>query len=568
MESIYNGITGNLRGIYKTMSPEKIILMWGSFIVAFLLMFSAAIMFNSRFLIAVPALGGTLEEGILGTPRFINPVLASSQQDIELTSLIYAGLTKKDKDGNFINDIAQEVTQSADGLSYHVLIKPTARFHNGTHVTADDIIYTVSMVQNPRIKSPQAFGWEGVSVQKISDTELSFTLKRPYPLFMESLSLGIMPRMIWKDLSDEQFSLSDYNIHAIGAGPFEIDSISTKSGIPQVFTLTSHKYYTLGRPYLDSIVIHTYPTEKALVTAFNDKEVTRISSISPSSLATIDVKNVATLSARLPRVFTIFLNPNKAEFLSDKNVRKALSLAIDRNAIIDSVYKNNAVALSIPYPFDLSTTTENYDLTQAQKLLAGSKYVKQLKASSTLEIDLITTNNEEMKAVADKIKSAWEPLGVSTHILVYETADINQNIIKDRDFQALLYGSFVSHPSDLYAFWHSSQRNYPGVNISSYVSNTLDRSLTILRESIDTNQRAEAYQDALKEFEEETPGIFLFSPTLIYAVQDTITTDIPPTMEDASGRFELVHTWYKNKQYIWPKTYNKALITTLENIIH
>ena len=85
---------------------------------------------------------------------------------------------------------------------------------------------------------------------------------------MDILSIGILPKNVWKNLSEEQFSLSDFNIHAIGSGPYKITDIKTNSGIPVTFTLEAHKTYTLNRPYVDTVIIDTYQNEKYLLQAF------------------------------------------------------------------------------------------------------------------------------------------------------------------------------------------------------------------------------------------------------------------------------------------------------------
>jgi peptide/nickel transport system substrate-binding protein len=557
-----------LKSVYTTLAPEKVLIVWTALLITILFWCGALIVINSRFLIEVPALGGTISEGIVGTPRFINPVLATSPQDLDLTSLIYAGLTKRNQNGEYVPDMAESINVSEDGLEYNVTLKSKARFHDGSKVTADDVLYTINLVQNPRIKSPQFIKWEGVRVEKISDTEVRFSLKKAYPLFNEVLSLGILPKSLWKNLSDEQFSLSDYNIHPIGSGPFAIDSIDSVSGIPETYTLTSHKYYTLGRPYLESITIHTYQNEKQLITALNSGDIDRVDSISPNSLNTVkNLSKAHIVSAKLPRAFTIFVNPNKAEFLSDKNIRQALSLALDRGAIIDTVYKGYAVSLVTPYPFDTDAGTTTANIELAKTYLAKSKYTK-ANASTTFELNLVTTNSDEIRAVADLVKSQWEKIGVKVNVLVYEPSDINQSVIKDRDFQSLLFGSFIGHPSDLYAFWHSSQRTYPGVNISGYVSQRLDKSLEVLRESSDPIALQNAYDLVKKEFEEENPGIFLYSPTLIYINNDSIVSPLPNSLLNASDRFALVNTWYKNTERVWKKTYYSNFINFMQNIIH
>ena len=189
-------------------------------------------------------------------------------------------------------------------------------------------------------------------------------------------------------------------------------------------------------------------------------------------------------------------------------------------------------------------------------------------ASSTFDITLATANTDEMKKVAEMIKVDWAKIGVSATISVYEVSDLNQNIIKDRNFQALLFGAITQSPSDLYAFWHSSQRSYPGLNISNYVSKDLDEHLETLRSSSDVQERITAYDAVRKEFTDEAPGIFLFAPSLIYIINDKNNSTLPLYSYDSSSRFMLVESWYRYTDQVWPKAYYKPLLEMIENIIH
>ncbi len=550
--------------IYRSLSPRHIIYFWVSIAFATLFFLSGCIALNRQFLITIPTYGGEIHEGISGTPRFINPVLATSAEDKDLTSLIFAGITKKDSDGNFVVDMGENIEKSDDGLSYIVHIKKQAHFHNGDSVTSDDIIYTINLIQNPKIKSLRALEWEGIHTDKIDDSTVHFTLKKEYPFFMEALSVGILPKKIWKDLSPEQFSLSDYNIQAIGSGPYAIENIAKVSGIPTLFTLSAHTKYTLGRPYIDTIYIHVYNSDASLITAYNNDDIERISSLSKSKLDTIKkIGSTKIMTASLPRVFSVFLNPNKLEYLSDKNIRKALSLAIDRNAIIQTVYGGHAYPLLTPFPFEIKESIA--DPINAKKLLENSKYYK--TASSSLEITLTTSNSQELRDVAYILKKNWEAIGIKTTVLVYETSDINQNIVKERNFQTLLYGSLIAHPSDVYAFYHSSQRVYPGLNISSYVSKKVDDALLLLRSS-DTKEQRTAYEFLRNEFEEEVPNIFLYSPQFMYISKDKAHITLPQHLTESSERFTLIHSWYIKEERVWKSLYTKNIIELLQNSIH
>lgn len=565
-KTIWSKIWSSVNTLYKSLSPERAILLWVFLVLALVLFFASALAYNARFLITVPAYGGEIHEGIVGTPRFINPVLATSDQDKDFTALVYAGLTRKDSQGHTILDMAESIQESEDRLHYTVILKKDAQFHDGVHVTTDDIIYTVSLIQNPLIKSPHRIEWEGITIEKSDDTKFTFSLKKPFPLFMDILTLGILPKHVWKNLEDDQISLSDFNLHAIGSGPYKIKSITTNSGIPDTVTLIAHKKYTLGRPYLDTIIISTYQNEKYLLRAFTNGDITRMYGIAPEKVVSLGLPKTSIETSLLPRTFAIFFNPNKAAILSDKNVRLALQMAINKQAIVDEVLHKYGKVINDPYPFDEDTTHSVYDVEKARALLLDNKTLK--KASSTLEITLATANTDEMKKVAEMIKEDWEKVGVHTNLAIYEVSDLNQSVIKDRDFQALLFGTITQNPSDLYAFWHSSQRTYPGLNISNYVSKRLDNNLEILRTNEDELTRISAYEDVKQEFAEEVPGIFLFAPALIYITNDKITSQLPVYSGDNSSRYALVQNWYSYTDYIWPKTYYKPLLALFENIIH
>jgi peptide/nickel transport system substrate-binding protein len=555
-----------LRRIYKTLSPQKVLTISVFTVLSACFFFAALISFNKKFLVTVPTYGGTVSEGIIGTPRFINPVLASSEQDNDLTALVFAGLTKRDETGAVILDMAETVDESEDGLRYVATLKKTATFHDGEKVTADDILYTVNIVQNPLMKSPHRVEWEGVSVEKNSDLQVTFILKRPFPRFMDTLSLGILPKHVWKNLNDDQMSLSDFNIHAIGSGPYAITNIVTESGIPTYFTLEAHKKYTLGRPYIQTINISTYQNEKYLLKAFQDGDITRIHGISPDKVASLSVATTSIKTSLLPRTFAIFFNPNKLSPLSDKNVRQALQMAINKQAIVDEVLLKYGKVINTPYPFDNDSEDTVYNIEEARALLLKNKAIK--TASSSLEITIATANTDEMKKVSEMIKNDWEKIGVHAIVSVYDVSDLNQNIIKDRDFQALLFGAITESPSDLYAFWHSSQRNYPGLNISNYVSKELDENLEILKSARSDEDRTTSYQAVKAEFKEEVPGIFLFAPALIYITDDKNHSTLPIYSYDSSSRFMLVENWFRYTDNVWPKTYYKPLLEIIHNIIH
>ena len=233
----------------KTFSPAERVAFFIAAIVFLASVVWLLIQINDVFLVDIPAHGGSFSEALVGTPRFANPLLAMSESDQDISSLVYSGLMREMPDGSIIPDLASSYSVSTDTLTYTFNIKPNATFQDGTPVTADDIAFTILKAQDPTLKSPQFADWNGVTVTVINEKEISFTLKQPYAFFIYDTTLGILPKHIWQNVSDDNFAFSDYNTMPIGSGPYEVTSISRdSSGVPTDIALSAFNDFVLGAP--------------------------------------------------------------------------------------------------------------------------------------------------------------------------------------------------------------------------------------------------------------------------------------------------------------------------------
>ncbi len=556
-----------IKEAYLRLSPQKVFLVWMTLALCVFFFVLTLIYINNKFLITIPKRGGELREGIVGTPRFINPVLAINSQDKTLASLVFAGLTKIDKDNKSVLDMAESVQKSEDGLSYTVTLKNNLFFHDGEKVTTDDVIYTLSLVQNPSLKSPVKIKWEGVKIEKVSDTKVIFSLKQPYPLFERSLALGIVPKHVWKNLSIEEIVQSDQNIKAIGSGPYMVTSVESVSGIPRIFTLKENKKNALGRPYITTLTIRSYQTEKLLEQAFQNREIDSFSVI--SHFATENFPKVVTPSetTTLPQTFSLFFNPNKEAFLADKDIRKALAIALNKEDLLKNLYGDGVGIAYTHDPFGTTGNNENPEKSNPEELIRNSAF-KRKNASSTLSLTLTIGNSEENRKLADEVKKKWDKIGMHTTVQIFEFVDLNQRVIKNRDFQVVLSGTLIEDVSDLYAFWHSSQRAYPGLNIAGYASTKMDKNLESLRSEEDETRREELAGEIEQELYAETPAIFLYHPKLLYIKSNKIHATLPLYSINESSRFTDITSWYMETERVWKFSYRQRVIVWLERILH
>jgi peptide/nickel transport system substrate-binding protein len=517
-----------------------------------------------------PVKGGALVEGVVGIPRFVNPALAMTRADQDLVALIYSGLLKLGPGNTLAPDIAEQVTLLDDGLSYHILVRRDVVFHDGRPLTADDVVYTIGLVQNPDLKSPLRGNWTGVTVEKMGEYELIVRLQEAYAPFMENFTLGIMPRHIWVDVPLEHLPFSRYNTEPIGSGPFMVHSVHRNDyGLISGYTLRAFGE-ALRPPNLSGIDVRFFQNEPELADALKQGQVDATAHLPAEAIARLDKEAFRLIEAPLPRVFGLFFNQNRSPILRDAAAREALKEVIDREALVATVLGGHGVPVALPvllehdaveYAGASPAETIAAPLERAESILRQGGWSrndrglweKRIDGSSvTLDVTLRTQNVPVYNAIATEVAALWRSLGVVVQIEQFEQADLLQSVISPRNFQVLLFALDVSRTQDLYPFWHSSQKNDPGLNIAQYANITVDRILETARVAHDHEARNAYLREAAAIIEKETPAIFLFAPTVTYVVGASVTTAPWPHIGRPADRFATISDWYVRKNWLWP----------------
>jgi peptide/nickel transport system substrate-binding protein len=546
---------------------------------------------NKRTFVEIPREGGTYTEGIVGTPRFINPLLAISHADKDLTSIVYAGLMTRDATGELTPELAESYSISEDGLVYTFTLREGLTFHDGTPLTAEDVVYTVSEAGNAAVRSPLFANWDGVQVEKGDDRTVIFTLPEPYMPFLENLTLNILPAHIWSGLTAEEFPFSQFNITPVGSGPYQVEVVARdKSGIPVKYTLTRFEDYALGSPYIRTIEFVLYNNDEEVLTAYKEGKINAINSVAPVRLEELlnsgTKVNTSVHRAPLLRVFGIFFNHNKQPVFLRDEVREALEIATPKKAIVGEILRGYGTLLDGPLPPYLTNTTaletsedggapvsiegdsksEGTEKTpvnhieRAQHILEEEGWKKNEQGKYVLEtedetipliVSFTTVNTPELTQTAELIAKSWREVGAEVEVKVFEPTDLAQSVIRPRRFDTLLFGMVIGHELDLYAFWHSSQRNDPGLNIAQYADIEADSLLEKMRVEQDTNTRTTLYQNFAKLVREKNAAIFLYAPDFIYVVDDSIHNISIHPIAETSERFDTVHTWNIETDNVW-----------------
>ncbi len=525
---------------------------------------------NNAFLSEVPVAGGTFQEGVIGYPRYINPILAITDPGRDLTALIYAGLMRATPSGEVVTDLAESYNISDDGLTYTFILKNNLTFQDGAPLTADDVEFTILKTQDPALNSPKAANWQGVSIEKINAKEIKFHLKKPYGPFLQNTTLGILPKHLWSQATDaDSFTLSDLNRQPIGAGPYMIKGFQTTgAGLPQNYHLVPFNNYAGGTPYIKNIIFRFYSNEEALINAYGRNEIQAVNGISPEQTQYLKSRNTEIKTTPLPRVFGIFFNQNEDQVLIHPEVRQALNEAVDRQRIVNEVLAGFGTAVTEPIPSNLldnnstSSLKESADerIGKAKQILTkagwtpGSDGVMQKiskKSTETLKLTISTADNPDLIKTANLVKEMWQSIGASVEVKIFEASDLNQNVIRPRKYDALLFGEIIPAGLDIYGFWNSSERLDPGLNIALYTNSKADKLLEAARATSDRAIALDDYRKFEKEIDNDVPAVFLYSPDFIYAVPKDLGGMKLGNITVPADRFNDISKWYLETEKVW-----------------
>ncbi len=508
-------------------------------------------------LTTLPKDGGEFSEALIGSPLYINPILSQSNLDADqdLSALIFSGLLKYDKNLDLTNDLAESYEISEDQKTYTFHLRQDAKWHDGQDLTASDVVFTVLSIQNPDFKSPLFRSFEGVTVEKVDDYTVKFTLSEPYAAFLNVLTVGILPQHLWYDIPPLSAKLAVYNQKPIGSGPYKFKSlIKEKSGVIKAYTLEKNKDYYGKIPYIDKIVFKFYPDYDTAINALTNKEVQNLSFLPKEYLEKFKNKRDFNLyDVNLSQYTAIFFNQSNNDLLKNKNLREALSYAIDKNKIIEDVLQNQGQVIDGPIlPGFLGYNSDikkyEYNPEKAVELLVNDGWILTdnifTKKDQELKITLTTVNQTANVKTANLIKDFWTNIGVNVELQIVSKDDIENQIINPRNYQALLYGEIIGYDPDLFPFWHSSQRDYPGVNLANYVNRKVDQLLEEARLTNDTKIRDEKYHEFQDLLIEDLPAIFLYNPTYTYPVTTKIKGFDLQRMAKPFDRFIDIENWY------------------------
>ena len=458
-----------------------------------------------------PAPGGDLIATYNAEPPSLDPHLSPAFLTSRVTELVYNGLVRYDATFVVEPDLAAGWTVSDDQLSYTFELRPDVRFHNGRALTADDVVYSFERILNESDTNRSDLLGSVARVTAADDEHIVFILNTPYAPFLANLATPGM-YVVAEEVVAEHGSLDTV---AIGSGPFMFEEWAPNGHITLV---RNPDYFEADLPYLDSITLQFLPEESDRLDAVRGAQAHQAVLRDPASReALANDDSVRIVDVPDLNFHVIGFKTSQPPF-DDVRVRQAISLAVDRQELIDTTaFGIGEIAGPIPPALtDWALPTDELpfyesDVERARALLAEAGYAEGFSATI-----MTSPAYQEMVSDAQIVQTRLRAIGIELEI-EQEAWDVYVDRWLNRDFE--MYSGINSQFSDDpdYSLYPALHTGGPW-NVSEFSNPDVDRLLDAGRTTLDAVARKDVYDQLQRLLAEQAPLLWTYSGMITDAV--------------------------------------------------
>jgi peptide/nickel transport system substrate-binding protein len=464
--------------------------------------------------------GDAIVSASIADARNLLPMLASDSASSEITGMIFNGLVKYDKDINLVGDLAENWEILDGGLTIVFHLRKNVKWQDGYPFTARDVEFTYRKMIDPDVHTPYGGDFERVqSFEVIDDYTVKVTYKEPFAPGLASWGMSIIPKHI---LEGQDLNTTKFSRKPTGTGPYVLKNWKVQEKIE----LKANRDYFEHQPYIDRTVTRIIPDESTIFLELQTQGVDSagLTPLQFSRQTDTDFFKKHYRKFQLPGFNYTYLGYNLSNSkFSDKRVRQALNLAVDKKEIIDVVLLGFGVISTGPFvpqswAHNANVVPAAFDPQKARQLLAEAGW-KDANKDGWLEKDgqvfeftLVTNQgNEERQKTAEIIQRRLKDIGVRVKIKVVEWSVFLSEYIERKNFEAILLGWSVTREPDIYDIWYSAKTKQGEFNFIGYKNDEVDKLLLDGRRIFDQGQRQKIYHRIHEIIYDEQPYMFLFT---------------------------------------------------------
>jgi len=492
-----------------------------------------------------PIPGGRLREGVVGELTNFNPLFAESGANASAAQLMFSSLLQYDDNGRLRPDLAADWSSNDAADVYTVNLRKDAKWHDGEPVTADDVLFTVELMQDPRLGSERLLStWTDVTMKKTGKYQLKFTLPNSLAAFPPLLRFMVVPRHILSQVPVQSLRSNGFNQNPVGSGPFMFEDFRSEDS--QLVMEANSDYYR-GQPQLDRYQLEGFMSDESRAEAMDDGQ---IDFYTTDQVVAPDAYSVH--AARLSRTRYLFFNTRQDELTSEAKLRQALTHAIDasqfdgaQNGTIQGLLLGDQLKLADKYhqlSFNADKARELLDKIGWTAPGEGNQ-IRINKQGEQLRLRLIYPDRLQEQQQARLVRNQLRTVGVAIDLVGLAQDDFNENVFVDRDFDLVLASVDSGIDPDVFVYWHTSQTDKGGLNISGIRDDELDRALAAGRTRGSDRLRKAKYQTAASEWRQLAPAVSLTQDSYYVVSRPRVRAYDGELLANTSDRYSDVQEW-------------------------
>jgi peptide/nickel transport system substrate-binding protein len=518
-------------------------------------------------------------EGILGDVTSVSPLTAQTRADFDLVSLVFSGLVALGPQGSLVPGLARdwEVDEAGKVWTFH--LRPEARWHDDTPVTAEDVAFTVGVLQDPAYGGPGAASWRDVTVTVVDERTVRFQLSTPLGGFLQAATQPIVPAHVMAGVPIDDLAADPFGRHPIGSGPFKLVTLDAEHAVLTPYVPGDEGGGQPGSgdpgdplatpdpdvpvrplPYLAGIEFRFFPDVASLGAAYEGGELDAASGLPVAEAARLG----GTPGSRLVRYPTSILTAvvlnlrmSHPEF-RDPRIRLALLRGTNRAGILQQAFGGNAVTADVPispasWAYDKSLGAPiGYEREASTAALAAAEWKASdghwLRPGSEepVKFDILSPDvatNPTTFLAAASVAGDWQRLGLDVRHVALPPAELVANRLRTGNFAASVIDVNVGLDPDLYPLLASTQTTSQGLNLAGLQDRDLDKLLEAARRPGTGEERKAAYDALQKVLVERQFLLPIAFRDEVVVVRDTVSGATPRQISAPNDRFWDVLTW-------------------------
>jgi peptide/nickel transport system substrate-binding protein len=523
-------------------------------------------------------------EGVVSRPTNVNPLAARTQADRDLVALVFSGLVGRDAAGRATAALARTWSMSTDGATWTFTLDPLAVWQDGEPLTANDVVFTIQVLQDPDYHGPGAGSWTGITATAVDQVTVRFELATPIGGFLDLATQPIVPVHLLGETPVGTMADDPFGEAPVGSGPYAIVELDRDHATLEPWQLESEPGPDASAPAagrstdplatdrptaptgagelpIARLAFRFFDDPESLTAAFRAGELDAASGLDPAAAAELatapGARAVRNPSTTLTAV-VVNLRPNRPA-LADPRSRLALLGAIDRERIVTVAYGGFATradglvpptswaydaAANPPVARDLKAAATSLTAAGWIKAKDGWRRAKTDKDPVTLELLVANrTANPVLFATASQIAADWRALGFAVDVTERDPAILATDHLRTGDFDLALVEIAIGHDPDLYPLLASSQTRTGGANVIGLQDPALDELLAGARAPGAEAARIAAYSPLQKRLAGGTYVLPIAWPDEVFVLGERVIGSGPRQVSDGSERFGDVLTW-------------------------